>query len=110
LAFKSVRGNGFIDNIEDVVYIRPEAFDVKYTTEIALKLENIDRGLVDMKRPNQLIGFGRWGASNPQGGIPVNIGQISGAKVIIESASSDLSDWLQVKIDGRCGRRVIFYE
>jgi hypothetical protein len=33
-----------------------------------------------------LIGFGRWGTSDPQAGIPVNFGQICGAKVIVELA------------------------
>jgi len=32
-----------------------------------------------------LIGFGRWGSSDPSGGIPLKFGQISGAKVIVES-------------------------
>lgn len=107
---ESVLGNGIVDNIKDVVYIMLEAFDVKFTPDIALELENINRALVDMKRPYLLIGFGRWGTSDPQGGIPVNSGKVSGVKAIIASASSDLSSPLEVKADGRSGRGVIFYE
>jgi len=91
VASESVLGNGMVDNINDVVYIKPETFDVKYTPEIAAELEIINRSLVDRKRPYLLIGFGRWGTSDPQGGIPVNFGQISGAKVIVESTLSDLN-------------------
>ena len=32
-----------------------------------------------------MIGFGRWGSSDPWLGIPVNWGQISGARVIVEA-------------------------
>ena len=37
-----------------------------------------------------LIGFGRWGTSDPEGGIPVKFGQISGARVIVEATLPDL--------------------
>ena len=33
-----------------------------------------------------LIGFGRWGSSDPSAGIPVKFGQIAGARVIVESS------------------------
>ena len=32
-----------------------------------------------------LIGFGRWGSSDPWLGVPVNWSQISGAKVLVEA-------------------------
>jgi hypothetical protein len=38
-----------------------------------------------------LIGFGRWGTTDPQGGIPVNFGQIAGAKTIIETTLPDMN-------------------
>jgi hypothetical protein len=50
--------------------------------------------LVTFDIPYLLIGFGRWGTSDPQAGIPVNFGQISGAKVIVESALPETSSML----------------
>ena len=41
-------------------------------------------------RPYLLIGFGRWGSSDPWLGIPVNWGQISGAQVIVESTLPEM--------------------
>ena len=38
-----------------------------------------------------LIGFGRWGSSDPWLGIPVNWGQVSGAKAIVETAMENLN-------------------
>jgi hypothetical protein len=33
-----------------------------------------------------LLGFGRWGSSDPWLGVPVDWGQISGARVIVETS------------------------
>jgi hypothetical protein len=85
LASETVLGNGVIDNICDVVYIRPETFDAKHTPRIAAELEMLNRKLVEAGRPYLLIGFGRWGSSDPWLGIPVNWPQVSGAKVMVEA-------------------------
>ncbi len=84
LASENVMGNGFSKTIRDVVYIKPEAFDVDHTVRMAEELEGINQQLVEARQPYLLIGFGRWGTSDPQGGIPVKFGQIAGAKVIVE--------------------------
>jgi hypothetical protein len=85
LASDTVLGNGVIDNIRDVVYVRPETFDAKNTPLIAAELETINRNLVEAGRPYLLIGFGRWGSSDPWLGIPVIWPQVAGAKVIVEA-------------------------
>lgn len=85
LASKTVLGNGVINSICDVVYVRPETFEAKNTPAIAGELETINRNLVEAARPYLLVGFGRWGSSDPWLGIPVNWPQISGAKVIVEA-------------------------
>ena len=46
----------------------------------------MNRGLVAEGRPYLLIGFGRWGTSDPWLGVPVLWSQISGARAIIESS------------------------
>jgi len=84
LASETVLGNGLLDSIRDVVFVDPDRFDISNTRDVARELDGINRFLVDAKRPYLLIGFGRWGTTDPHGGIPVEFGQISGAKVIVE--------------------------
>jgi hypothetical protein len=84
-----VLGNGVINTIRDVVYVDPRRFDLMKTPEIASEVEEMNRRLMAAKRPYVLIGFGRWGTTDPYAGIPVDIGQISGAKVIVESSLPD---------------------
>ena len=45
----------------------------------------MNRRLLEESRPYLLLGFGRWGSSDPWLGIPVKWGQIAGARVIVES-------------------------
>jgi hypothetical protein len=94
LASESALGNGTVEDINDIVYANPENFNVHHSEAIASELEWINRGLVADRIPYLLIGFGRWGTSDPQAGIPVNFGQISGAKAIVESALPDTSSML----------------
>jgi hypothetical protein len=79
-------GNGTSDAIRDVVYLKPATFAMAKTREIAGELETIDRELTAAGRPYLLIGFGRWGSSDPWLGVPVAWSQIAGAKVIIEAS------------------------
>jgi hypothetical protein len=85
LTSERVMGNGVVDSLVDVVYVKPDAFEARLTPNIANELETINRGLLNSRKPYLLIGFGRWGSSDPWLGIPVNWGQINSAKVIVES-------------------------
>jgi hypothetical protein len=91
IASESAMGNGTIQTIRDIVYVKPETFEVKHTQTIANELERMNHKLVESKSPYVLIGFGRWGSSDPSGGIPVNFAQISGAKAIVESTLPDMN-------------------
>ena len=93
-ATESALGNGTMDSIRDVVYVKPEKFNVHHSEAVAAQLEDLNYHLVNEGHPYLLIGFGRWGTSDPQVGIPVNFGQISGAKVIIEAALLETSTML----------------
>lgn len=84
-ASDNVMGNGTIHSIKDILYVDPELFQLKNSRAIATEIETFNRELVDTASPYLLIGFGRWGTSDPWLGIPVDWGQISGARVIIES-------------------------
>ena len=86
-----VLGNGETSVLKDIIYVRPETFDAKLTPVIAAEIADINRRMVNAKTPYLLIGFGRWGSSDPWLGIPVTWGQISGAKVIVEASLENMN-------------------
>jgi hypothetical protein len=86
-----VMGNGIIENISDIVYVKPNIFNKKNTQKIASEIELINKKLISEKRKYVIIGFGRWGSSDPWLGIPIEWGQIAGAKVIVESTLPDMN-------------------
>ena len=90
VASEQVLGNGVLDTIKDVVYVDPERFDIMKTRLIASEIEPFNRALVEARKPYVLIGFGRWGTTDQSAGIPVDFGQVSGAKVMVEASLPDL--------------------
>jgi hypothetical protein len=82
---RRVLGNGEAEDIRDIVYVVPETFDPARSREIVGELAALNKSLLEQNRPYVLIGFGRWGSSDPWLGIPVNWSQISGARVIVEA-------------------------
>ena len=90
VASETVLGNGERADLEDVVFVRPDAFKPAETRAIAKELETINRRLAAEDRKYLLIGFGRWGTSDPPLGVPVAWGQISGARVIVEATLPDV--------------------
>jgi hypothetical protein len=90
VASSRVMGNGTDSTIQDVVYVKPESFEARYTRAIARELEQVNAALLTAGRPYLLIGFGRWGSSDPWLGIPVNWGDICGAKAIVEATLPDM--------------------
>jgi hypothetical protein len=86
VASENILGNGVLDDIRDIVYVIPGNFEKKSTQQMANELEQLNRKLLQAKKPYLLIVFGRLGSSDPWLGIPVNWGQIAGTKVIVEAA------------------------
>lgn len=82
---KSALGHGIIENICDLVYIKPDKFASSATKIIAKEVEQLNQQFAAEKRNYILIGPGRWGSSDPWLGIPVKWPQISEARIIIES-------------------------
>ena len=78
-------GNGVFEDIHDIVYVDPGTFDPAKSRIIAEEVGQINRTLIGENRDYILIGFGRWGTSDPWLGIPVEWHQISKAKIVIES-------------------------
>jgi hypothetical protein len=83
-------GNGVVQEIRDIVYVRPDRFHPDCTALIAREVEHCNRALMQQRRPYLLIGFGRWGSSQSNLGIPVAWSQISGARVIVEATLPQL--------------------
>ncbi len=79
-------GHGNIDNVNTVVYVRTDKFIPEHNTATAKEIDEINRRLVNEGTGYILIGPGRWGSSDTSLGIPVKWPQISGAKLIVESA------------------------
>jgi hypothetical protein len=91
IASDKTMGNGIINNIKDIVFVKPETFNKQDTQKIALQISSVNKDLADSFKPYLLIGFGRWGSSDPWLGIPIEWAQISGAKVIVESTLSGMN-------------------
>jgi hypothetical protein len=91
LASDRAIGNGVIESLCDIVYVRPGPFEARLTREIAAELATINRALAEENRRYLLLGFGRWGSSDPWLGIPVEWGHIAGAGVIVESTLPDMN-------------------
>jgi hypothetical protein len=86
VASDRVMGNGVVDAIRDIVYVKPDRFEARFTRTIAEELGAINRALADEGRPYLLLGFGRWGSADPWLGIPVTWAEIAGARAIVEAS------------------------
>ncbi len=82
-------GNGYIDHIRDIVYVKPGAFNPANTKQIAEMIDALNSQFVKAKKNYILVGPGRWGSTDPWLGIPVKWAQISAARLIVESGLKD---------------------
>jgi hypothetical protein len=82
----TVMGNGVLDAIRDIVYVKPETFEARHTPQIAREVSEMNARLTSGDPGYLLIGFGRWGSSDPWLGIPVEWSQINGARAIVEAS------------------------
>jgi len=87
----SALGQGHVDGVSDVVYVRDENFDRARTIDIAGEIEKVNAGLKSGGRGYVLIGPGRWGTSDKWAGIPVTWAQISRVQTIIETDISGIA-------------------
>ena len=83
-------GNGQTNDIEDIVFVDPDAFDVTRTIEIAAEVGRLNRQLAASNRRYLLIGPGRWGSADRWLGIPVKWSDISAVKAVVETATAAL--------------------
>ena len=91
LASSNTLGNGSNHELVDIIYVRPDQFAKDQTRAIAADIDRMNRVAVEEGRSYALIGFGRWGSSDPWLGIPVDWGSVSGARVIVEATLPDMN-------------------
>ncbi len=83
-------GNGKLDGLSDIVYVKPLEFQSNATELMADEIGRINAALSREKRPYLLIGPGRWGSADRWLGIPVHWRNISGVGAIIELKNSQI--------------------
>jgi len=66
-----------------------DAFDTQKTVQMARELTAMNNRMRTEHLNYVLIGYGRWGSSIPSLGVPVQWGDISEAKVIVECSLED---------------------
>ena len=88
---RQVLGNGVVNEVRDVLFVRPDTFDRGVTPEVALEIRNLNERLSREGRPYLLLGPGRWGSRDRWLGIPVAWSDISWARVIVETEMSDIA-------------------
>ncbi|MBU1240479.1 PEP/pyruvate-binding domain-containing protein [Myxococcota bacterium] len=84
-------GNGVITGLSDVVFVKREGFDRLKTRTMEKDIAAINRTLREENRHCVLLGFGRWGSSDPSLGIPATWGEISQARVILEASLDSMN-------------------
>ena len=82
-------GIGKIEDVQDIIYLKKEAFDVLKTREMAATIREWNNRLRVEGRNYLLIGYGRWGSQISSLGVPVQWSDISEAKAIAECSLKD---------------------
>jgi CheY-like chemotaxis protein len=82
-------GNGLIQGVGDVVYVKPGRFNPAQTPAMADEIGRLNEELLAANRPYLLIGPGRWGTTHRWLGIPVLWSQICAARIIVETTLAD---------------------
>jgi CheY-like chemotaxis protein len=83
-------GNAEKNDITDILYVKPDAFDAGRTPDIAREIGELNSSLLRQGKKYILIGPGRWGSADRWLGIPVSWAEICGVGAMIETSSPDL--------------------
>lgn len=89
-ASTSALGNGLFQGINDIIYVKPDAFDPAQTVAVAGEIGRFNYPLHHENRKYLLIGPGRWGSADRFLGIPVTWKDISGVGAMIETSTEKL--------------------
>jgi len=82
-------GNGVIEDVRDVIFVKPTKFSKMKTEEMASEITELNKRAKNEDQNYILIGPGRWGTRDRFIGIPVKWPQIANAKVIVETELDD---------------------
>ena len=85
LRSENALGQGVMDDIQDVIYVKTDGYSASNNQLIAYDIEKLNRRFLDEGRHYVLVGPGRWGSSDTWLGIPVKWPNISAARVIVEA-------------------------
>ncbi len=82
-------GSSMEEDLDTIVYIHPDRFNIVQTEQMASELDQINQSL----KPHKylLIGPGRWGSSDRFLGIPVAWSQITNVATIVEVLLPNMS-------------------
>lgn len=83
-------GNGYFQNLHDILFVDPEAFQLQDSMQIAAEIGEFNSQLAQEGRRCILIGFGRLGTSDRWLGLPLTWAQMSQAHVVVEVDRRDL--------------------
>ena len=78
-------GQGIMNDIQDVIYVKTEGYSASNNQLIAYDIEKLNKRFLDEGKHYVLVGPGRWGSSDTWLGIPVKWPNISAARVIVEA-------------------------
>lgn len=85
LTSNNALGNGIIDDVYDIVYVKTENFNASNNQLLAYEIEKLNKQFTEEDRGYILVGPGRWGSSDSWLGIPVKWPHISNARLLVES-------------------------
>lgn len=83
-----VLGNGTINTIQHIIYVKNDHYDAAQSNEIAKMIAQANTKLIKAKVDYLLIGAGRWGSSDPSLGIPIRWSDIAQVGAIVECEMS----------------------
>lgn len=85
LTSNNALGNGIIDDVYDIVYVKTDNFNANNNQLVVYEIEKLNKQFLNKDRGYILIGPGRWGSSDPWLGIPVKWPHVSNARLLVES-------------------------
>ena len=85
LRSENALGQGVMDDIQDVIYVKTDGYSASNNQLIAYDIEKLNRRFLDEGKHYVLVGPGRWDSSDTWLGIPVKWPNISAARVIVEA-------------------------
>ena len=84
LSSGNVLGNGIVNDVQDIIYVKSRTFNASNNQLVAYDIEKMNRQFTGTDQGYILVGPGRWGSSDTWLGIPVKWPHICNARVIVE--------------------------